>query len=130
MYTLKYTLPITSEALKAVIKITGIHDPSLQEIISDIIPGYKQSVTKYANPILPMYGNIIFATSNLASKPSKKSFIVLLILFLKRIIYIINKISCTFDFRPRFTGLSSICTPHNDYIFDFIRRTSTAWGIS
>lgn len=65
-----YTLPITSEALKAVIKITGIHDPSLQEIISDIIPGYKQSVTKYANPILPMYGNIIFATSNLASKPS------------------------------------------------------------
>lgn len=65
-----YTLPNTSEALNAVIKITGIHDPSSQEIISDIIPGYKQSVTKYARPILAIYGHIIFATSSLARKPS------------------------------------------------------------
>ena len=64
------TLPNTSEALNAVIKITGIHDSSLQEIISDIIPGYKQRVTKYARPMLPMYGHIIFATSSLARKPS------------------------------------------------------------
>lgn len=72
-----YTLPRTSDALNAVIKITGIHEPSLQEIISDIIPGYKQSVTKYAIPMLAMYGNITFATSNLASKPSlNKNYIV------------------------------------------------------
>lgn len=40
------TLPSKSEALKAVIRITGIHDSNLQDIISDTIPGYKQSVTK------------------------------------------------------------------------------------
>ena len=63
------SLPSTSEALNAAISITGIHDPTLQEITSDMIPGYKQSVTKYAIPILAMYGNIILATSILANKP-------------------------------------------------------------
>lgn len=33
------TLPSKSEALKAVIKMTGIHDSNLQDIISDTIPG-------------------------------------------------------------------------------------------
>lgn len=54
--------PQKSVALKMAIKITGIHEPNLHDIISDSMPGNNANVTKYAIVMDDMYGNINFDT--------------------------------------------------------------------
>lgn len=64
--------------------MTGIHDSYLQDTISDIIPGYKQRVTKYAIPMLAMYGKISFETSYLACIPPENNSNEIVIINLKK----------------------------------------------
>jgi hypothetical protein len=64
-----HTFPTRSAALKTAIRITGIQLPNLQLIISLSMPGYRQSVTKYASPMDSMYGQMVFATFHRAMKP-------------------------------------------------------------
>lgn len=47
-------LPTTSDVLNVNMSNTGIHVPRLHDIISDSIPGYRDSVTQYANAIQAM----------------------------------------------------------------------------
>lgn len=63
------TFPTKSAALKMAIRMTGIHEWSLQEMISLSMPGNRHRVTQYASEILNMYGHTVRATAPRANAP-------------------------------------------------------------